>query len=179
MKPRRSLNADERALLESLLRDVGPRVFAYVRKAFGGQIDAEEIVAETFARAADNVETLWHHSSKDLYLLAVARNLCRDTFRRRRPQAIPDEQLGCVPAHGADPHERPARQEEHQRLRAAIARLPDAQREVVVLRLSAGLKFEEIADLLKIPVGTALSRMDAATRKLRAGLGYTHACKRA
>ena len=65
--------------------------------------------------------------------------------------------------------------EERQRLLAALARLPQPQREVVVLRLSAELKFEEIAELLQIPLGTALSRMHAALRHLRKELGYAHA----
>jgi DNA-directed RNA polymerase specialized sigma24 family protein len=42
------------------------------------------------------------------------------------------------------------------------------------LRLSAGLKFEVIAELLKIPLGTALSRMHAAVERLRTELGQTH-----
>lgn len=177
MNARRTLSADERTLLESLLGDVGPRLLAYVRKAFGSALDAEEIVAETFARAADNVGVLTRCERKDLYLLTVARNLCRDEFRRRRPEALSEAQWRASPAQGPSPDDCLAAGEERRRLIEAFARLPQAQREVVALRLSAELKFEEIAELLHIPLGTALSRMHAALRHLRKELGYAHACR--
>jgi RNA polymerase sigma-70 factor (ECF subfamily) len=179
MKVRQGLSADECALLESLLRDVGPRMFAYVRKAFGSWLDAEEIVAETFARAADNVAAVRGCERKDLYLLTIARNLCRDAFRRWRPNSIAKEQLRDCPSPAPTPDESFAQQESRQRLLAAVATLPPSQREVVVLRLSAELRFEQIAELLQIPLGTALSRMDAASRHLRKELGYVHAERQA
>jgi RNA polymerase sigma-70 factor (ECF subfamily) len=172
MKVRRRLTADERALLETLLREVGPRLLGYARKAFGSRIDAEEIVAETFARAADNVAVLGQCERKDLYLLTIARNLCRDAFRRARPNGAAERELADCANPGPAVHEVTAVHEERERLLAAVGRLSPAQREVVVLRLSAELKFEEIAAVLGIPLGTALSRMDAALRQLRKDLGY-------
>ncbi len=175
----RTLNADERALLELLLHEVGPRVFAYVRKAFGNRVEAEDVLAETFARAADNIRPLRAHARPDLYLIAIARNLCLDTLRRRQPDRISDGQACRIPTPEISPHEQTAAREERRRLRDAVAELPSIQREVVVLRLSAELKFEEIAELLSIPLGTALSRMNAATVRLRKELGYGHACGKA
>lgn len=175
MKIHQALTAEQRALLESLLEEVGPRVLAYVRKAFGRRLDAEEIVAETFARAADNIAAVARAERKDLYLLTVARNLCRDVFRRRRPELLPDEQLRDRPAAVSAPGDEHAAAEDRQRLRDAVARLPEAQREVVALRMSAELKFEEIAELLGIPLGTALSRMNAAVRRLRKDLDHARA----
>ncbi len=175
MKVRQALSAGQRALLESLLEEVGPRLLAYVRKAFGNSLDAEEIVAETFARAADNMAAVARAERKDLYLLTIARNFCRDTFRRRRPELLPDEQLRDRPAVVTAPGDQHVAAEDRQRLRDAVARLPQAQREVVALRMSAELKFEEIAELLGIPLGTALSRMNAAVRHLRKDLDHAHA----
>jgi len=76
------------------------------------------------------------------------------------------------PSRASAPDDCVADGEEQQRLLAAVAGLTQAQREVVVLRLSAELKFAEIADLLHVPLGTALSRMHAAVRQLRRELGY-------
>lgn len=178
MKVGHVLNAGDRALLETLLREVGPRVLAYVRRAFGELVDAEEVVAETFARAADNVAALRDCQRRDLYLLTTARNLCRDVLRRRRPEPIADARLSQHAAGGSAPDERLANDELCRRLRAAVDRLPVPQREVVALRLSAELRFDEIADLLGIPLGTALSRMNAALCRLRKELGYAHARQR-
>ncbi len=179
MKVRQALSADQRALLESLLVEVGPRLLAYVRKAFGNRVDAEEIMAETFARAADNIAAVSASERKDLYLLTVARNLCRDAFRRRRPNLLSDEQLRDRASPVPRPDDNTVAAEDRQRLLDAVARLPRAQREVVVLRMTADLKFQEIAELLEIPLGTALSRMNAAVRHLRKDLDHAHASGKA
>lgn len=175
MKDREALTVAQRELLESLLRDVGPRLSAYVSRAFGRRIDAEEIVAETFGRAADNIHFLEKADRPDLYLITMARNLCLAGFRRRRPEAIPDEQIRDLPARDErTPDQEFAEHEERRRLLDAVDRLPVAQKEVVVLRLTGEMKFEEIAELLDIPLGTALSRMNAAIGSLRKVLGVEH-----
>ena len=174
MKRSQVLNADQRDLLECLLSEIGPRLLGYVRKVFGRGIDAEEIVAETFSRAADNIESIAAIERKDLYLLTIARNLCRDTFRRKRPEVVANELLQERPDPILKPDGEIIVQEDRQRLRQAVAKLPEAQREIVVLRMSSGLKFEEIAKLLEIPLGTALSRMNAAMKSLRKELDSNH-----
>ena len=166
---RRPLTADERELLHVLVRRCGPRLLGYVRRTFGPRIDAEEVVAESFCRAAANIETLRGCERHDLYLLTIARNLCRDHLRRRA-NADPEEPLCDHDAGVPTPAETVDQDERRQALLAAVARLPESQREVVTLRLSGTLKFEEIAELLDVPLGTVLSRMHAAVQKLRRNL---------
>ena len=174
MTARKALNAEDRALLASLLHEMGPRLFGYVRKLSGRAADAEDIVAEAFVRAADNIDTLRNCARKDLYLLTTARNLCRDAFRKKRPQIVSQEQLADRPGDLAASADSAAQTEDRQRLLAAVSELPEGQREVVVLRMTAELKFEEIAEVLGIPLGTALSRMSAALRDLRRAMGTSH-----
>jgi RNA polymerase sigma-70 factor (ECF subfamily) len=171
-KARAALTAADRAVIDALVADVGPRLLAYVRRMYGDRLqDSEDIVAETFCRAASNIEALRASDRRDLYLLTIARNLSQDGFRRQRPRPVsngrPDDQAG----RGLNPAEALGRGEQVQALRDAVSHLPEDLREVVVLRLSGGLKFEEIADLLRIPLGTALSRMHAAVQRLREMLG--------
>lgn len=161
---RRPLSADERAQVEALVRDFAPRLAAYVRYGHGRQVDAEEVVAETFCRALGNVARLLRCDRPELYLLTIARNLCRDQQRRRRVPAVIETGRE---ADAREPAAELAEAERRTLLRAAVARLPQVQREVVVLRLSTGLKFEQIAELLGVPLGTVLSRMHAALVTLR------------
>lgn len=168
------LTADERGALATLVCDLGPRLLAYVRRVYGNEHEAEDIVAEAFCRAAHNIEALQASDRQDLYLLTTVRNLCRDRFRRQRPTLVPNERLQAQPGRAAEPCEAAARDEQTRVLREAVAALPDNLREVVVLRLSSGLKFEDIAELLHIPLGTALSRMHAAVQRLREVLGYVY-----
>ncbi len=174
--PRECLTADERVLLERLFVEIGPRLAAYVRHAYGRQADAEEIVAETFCRAARNMAALGACERQDLYLVTIVRNMCRDQFRRVRPQLLSTDGAAQRAAHDALPADALAGSEQRAHLRAAVHELPAALREVVVLRLSTGLRFEEIAEVLHIPLGTALSRMHAATERLREMLGDDHEC---
>ena len=58
-------------------------------------------------------------------------------------------------------------QEDIERVREALMRLPASQREVVQKRIYEGLKFREIADELDVPLGTVLARMQAALKKLK------------
>jgi RNA polymerase sigma-70 factor (ECF subfamily) len=171
---RGGLTTDERALLDRLLTELGPRILAYVRRTYGGQQDAEDIGAETFFRAAKNVTAVRASVRQDLYLLTIARNLCRDRFRCARHGPLPEDYLQGQPDAVLEPHENIARAEQLAAVRAAVAALPENLREVVVLRLSTGLRFEELAELLKVPLGTALSRMHAAVQRLRETLGCVH-----
>jgi len=171
MSGRRPLDADERALLDALVRELGPRLLAYVRRAYGAALDAEEIVAETFGRAAANISTVRRCEHPELYLFTIARNLCRDQFRRHAATSA----LATVQDRAADALPADEAIDEVERRRAlleAVTALPDAQREVVALRLAGTLKFEEIAALLDVPLGTVLSRMHAAVARLREKLGY-------
>jgi RNA polymerase sigma-70 factor (ECF subfamily) len=172
--PRGSLTADEQLLLERLFVEIGPRLAAYVRHAYGRDADAEDVVAETFCRAARNMGALRACRRQDLYLVTIVRNMCRDRFRRPRLQWLSADGTEEHAVQEALPADAIAGHEEVANLRAAVHDLPAGLREVVVLRLSTGLRFEEIAEVLQIPLGTALSRMHAATERLRAMLGDDH-----
>ncbi len=168
------LAAEQRSRLESLLDEIGPRIVAYVRAKYGRLCDAEEVLAETFCRAAANMAAVERSEHAALYLFTIAKNLCRDRFRRQRPEVDADERLIEQPAPASEPSESVAGDEARVRLLAAVEQLPESFREVVVLRMSAGLKFEEIAELLHIPIGTALSRMHSALQRLREQLTCSH-----
>ena len=175
MKSGRRLNDDDRQLLETLLAQLGPRIHGYARKLLGSR-EAEDVVAEVFARAADNIDSLRRCERPDYYLLAATRNLCRDIMKRRRPDTVPGEILEETCGTRVS-SESSSRADDLDRLRDAVGRLPVAQREVVVLRMTAGLKFSEIAELLGVPLGTALSRMSAALERLKAEMGVGDVCR--
>lgn len=167
MTPRRTLTPADRTLLDALVRELAPRLLAYAYRVLGSSDAAEDVVAETVCRAAENIVTLRSADRPDLYLVTVARNLCRDRWRRKQPESWSDEQLVERPGNWTEPQRELEKGEHLAALRAAVDSLPASLREIVVLRTSVGLSFEEIAGLLQIPLGTALSRMHSATQKLR------------
>jgi RNA polymerase sigma-70 factor, ECF subfamily len=167
-------SADEQAWLGRLAEEMLPRLWAYTRRVCGDTPEAEDIVAETFCRATSNLKALRGSPRPDLYLLTTARNLCRDAIRRTR--VAPAKVSGCEAelAAVARSDEPVIDVEEHAALRAAVTELPVDLREVVVLRLSTGLTFAEVARVLEIPLGTALSRMHAALEQLRKSMSPIH-----
>ncbi len=174
-RDRGPLGSGERDYLDALVRDASPRLFAYVRRVFGKSDEVEDIVAETFCRAAGNLAALRGGDRPVLYLLTIARNLCRDRFRRQKPvDNAATDRLAEHPARPFASGTVPADDEQIERLQAAVAALPENLREIVVLRMSGDLKFEEIAELLHIPLGTALSRMHTAMGKLRQTMSVAH-----
>ncbi len=162
------LREDERALLEARVRELGPRLHAYIRRAFPAISDPDEILAETFVRAATHLATWADRERPELYFLTIVRNLCRDRHRRKQPDAQPADWLPLATGAGDDPGRSMEERDQIDRLQGEVQRLPEHLREVVALRFSAGLQFDEIAELLGIPLGTALSRGHAALGRLRA-----------
>jgi len=96
------------------------------------------------------------------YVYAAVRNAAIDITRRRkaRPEATNRDAAVFLfrPDDGPAAPDLAADAEQARRAMAAIEALPDPQREVVVLRLVAGLKFEQIASTLGLPLGTVTTR---------------------
>lgn len=130
------------------------------------------------------------------WLFRVAVNSLRDEMRRRKRQATPTDMSPAAdagqrqdahsgqdapgtwasaqqqvrqggPAPAQDPGDIVSREEQIERLRAAISTMSDADQEVLHLRHTAGLSFPQIAETLQQPLGTVLARAHRAVGKLR------------
>ena len=137
--------------------------------------------------AADLFQEVWAHlvatraryeprAKFATFLFHIAHNCAMDFFRRRH-------QRGVMPAHDLDhslepevpEYQRPDRvaefAEQQTAFLAAVAALPQEQREAFLLREETGLSVEEIARVTDVPVETAKSRLRYAIRKLKKSLG--------
>lgn len=100
------------------------------------------------------------------YLHAILVRQCRRTARRlARSLPWPD---GEFESGGLGPAEEAERLEAQRQVAHAVAQLPARYREVLVLRESAGLEYQDIARALGVPVGTVRSRIARARERLRA-----------
>ncbi|MBL7214105.1 MAG: sigma-70 family RNA polymerase sigma factor, partial [Phycisphaerae bacterium] len=100
------------------------------------------------------------------YLATSVMNRSRDYLRRRRtaPMALNDAE---PPTVNSAPDSGMVLEEELARLSAALAQLPAEQREVVVLKIKAGLKFRQIAKMQDVSIDTAQARYRYGIDKLR------------
>jgi RNA polymerase sigma-70 factor (ECF subfamily) len=134
---------------------------------------AEDIAQEVFVRA-------WRHAAVfdsrrggvATWLLTITRNASIDSLRVRRPiTADVDELLATLPGLSPrDPADAAILEADSERLREALARLPESQRRAIVLAGMWGLSASEVADLEQIPLGTAKTRIRIALRRLRVAL---------
>jgi len=129
---------------------------------------AEDVVQDVFIGLVRTVPKLHLRRTLRAYLATAVANRTRDHFRKRsRERLAPIEDAGQVAADMDGPVQIVGDGELVHQLRAAVAELPFEQREVVMLRVHAGLKFREIAAHQKISIKTALSRYQYGLDKLR------------
>ena len=131
--------------------------------------DAEDLAQETYLRACRQPDRLPGGDGAKAWLCRVARNVCLDHLRRRRfdrGRATPAN----PPEASDDPHEDLVRREQRAALFHALERLPRRFREVLVLREYSELSYEQIAQALEIELGTVMSRLHRARRKLAEAL---------
>jgi RNA polymerase sigma-70 factor (ECF subfamily) len=133
---------------------------------------AEDLTQEVFSRVFVRRMQFEAEGKFSTFLWRVALNLCYDELRRRQRRAefsleeIEDGESRSLRGDEPLPSARLEEQERGEIVRAALQRLPEHYRAVVVLRHYEELKFREIADVLDIPEGTAKSRMAEALDQL-------------
>jgi RNA polymerase sigma-70 factor (ECF subfamily) len=159
------LNRDERFEAEMLpqLRSL----FGAAYRMTGNAHDAEDLVQETFLRAHRAFDRFEPGSNARAWLHTILQRVRTDLFRRtkRRPETV--ELLGEGPA---TPPPQDALASGREDLERALAALPVAFRDAVVLRDVQELSYAEIAATLGIPVGTVMSRIHRGRALLREAL---------
>ena len=166
----RDAGVDEaEAFVRRLCADHGDAVFGWALGRFADRRDAEEVAAETMARAWRN-----HHQydpdrgSERSWVFGIARTTAADHHRRggRRLRLVPDTEAASEAADDLAA----TRIAEATMVRDALNGLSTAHREVIVLAHYGSLSMAEIAERLAIPEGTVKSRLYYGMRSLRAAL---------
>ena len=128
--------------------------------------DAEDVVQESFVKAFRAAET-FRGTDVRPWLLAIVRNSAINFLNRTKHG---EAGLGENAAEPADPSPNPetslAQSRRRKQVRAAIARLPLEFREALLLREMEGMAYKEIAYVLKVPMGTVMSRLSRARTML-------------
>jgi RNA polymerase sigma-70 factor (ECF subfamily) len=165
-----ALNPAREADWDALYADQLPRVYNYFRYRVGHGAIAEDLTSRTFEKAW----TARHRYRRDLagfstWLMAIARNVAIDHWRRRRDHA-PLEAAEHV-AGGDEPHAAMERRQDLANLARLLAALPEADRELVALKYGAGLTNRAIAAQMRMSETNVGTRLHRVVQKLRAGWG--------
>src|SRR5262249_23476155 len=159
---------------EALYQRYAADVFRFALYLSGNRAEAEDITAETFARAwlaSDRIRV----GTVKAYLFAIARNLFRMQRRRRlRPGEVPVERLRDP---GPGPDTIVEGRVELERVLLALQELPEQDRVAILMRSQDDMPYEVIAAVLQISVASAKVKVHRARLKLEAILSERRGLK--
>jgi len=131
--------------------------------------EAEDAVQDAYVRALTYFAS-FHAPDGRAWLLAIVRNACYARLRQSRREAAvldPAAELEFTPDSGPDPEALHLKTADRLRIRRGIEALPAEFREVLVLREMEEMSYREIARVIDAPIGTVMSRLARARKRLQ------------
>lgn len=145
-------------------------VRAFLRGRLGQQVDVDDclqaVCVKMILQANKSVDDVLP-AARRAWLFRVAANEAAALWRRRAATEKMIQRRGAADAGDDDVTEQLIRSETTANLRRAVAALPQPMQQVVRLRIEENLTFQQIAEQLNIPLGTALTRMRRAIATLK------------
>ncbi len=159
---------DQRCL-EPLVRRYASPLLTFIRRMIGDEHRSEELFQDVFVAVWTRRKQYEFPRPFRAWLYAIAVNVCRAEFRRRRPTvvAFDQERLAPLPAAIDPPGELAVATERATLVAAALVQLPAQERLVVTLRTWSGMSYAEIADVLGRAEATVRVHMHHGLTRLR------------
>jgi len=163
--------AGDRRAAEVLTDLIAPRILRFAARMLGDRTEAEDVTQEAMLRLW-RVAPDWQDGAAQpaTWVYRVASNLCTDRLRRRRKTL---DEMPDLPDMALSQHAQMMQAARAQALEAALARLPERQRQAVILRHLEGLSNPEIAAIMMLGVEAVESLTARGKRNLSAILAGT------
>jgi RNA polymerase sigma-70 factor (ECF subfamily) len=152
------------AEFDRMVSEYGPNLFRMAYRMVGDRHEAEDVVQETFRSAWKSRRLYRTGSSGRAWLATILRRRVADHWRRPSP---PKPVSGDREIEISTESEDPLRDDYTDEMQKALGHLPPDLKEALLLVVVGGLTHQEAADQLEIPLGTVLSRVSRARKKLR------------
>ena len=161
----RMRSGDKSALHEVYEAYIG-YIYTIVHQTVSNREDAEDVTSEFFMKLWRLADTYREGNGHRAWMAAIARNMAVDLLRKTRREVLTEDFTDTVTENASDVS---VEQEviADMSLRQALDTLKPGEREVVHLKIMGEMTFQEIADALNIPLGTATWRYQNAIQKLR------------
>ena len=164
--------AGDRLALEELVRLTHRGVYTCALRLVGNPDDAADVTQDVYLRVVRKLGGFRHEASFTTWLNRVTTNVAMSALKRRTRRITVEG--GTVPAEARDLAPDPAERAESvalaRRLERLVARLPETQRQVLVLRDIYGQSTDEVADAMGISPGAVKVRLFRARERLKADL---------
>ena len=149
------------------------RVYLVCFRFVGNHEDASDLVQEVFLRVHRGLKRFKGDAALSTWIYRIAVNASLNHVSAKRPMIADTEMDMLFDHHSESPVDRVARAERSERIRAAIAQLPEKQRATLILRVYQDLTHREIADILGNSVGGVKANFFHALANLRKQLAST------
>ncbi|MEA3306247.1 MAG: sigma-70 family RNA polymerase sigma factor [Elusimicrobiota bacterium] len=170
---------DTRAL-EEIMKKYKVPIYSYLLRMVKNTDSANDLFQEVFLKFIKNIRSYNEEKKFANWIYTVARNTAMDSFRKNKNRHFESLEQGgpegtrslgeTIDSKELSPENSLIKNETSGKIDKAFEALSDEQREVFVMRHYWGLSFKEIAEIIKVPIGTALARMSRALGKLRLNL---------
>lgn len=153
------------ARFNRMVADHAPSLYRMAYRAIGDHHEAQDVVQEAFRTAWKSRATFLAERSERAWLIAILRRRVVDYWRQnKQPQPTEEGQLAPYLAVGSDD---PVRDQYTDEIQHALNQLSEELREALLLVVVAELTHQEAAELLDVPLGTVLSRVSRARKRMR------------
>lgn len=163
--------AGDTAAFGQLVVTYQDRLYNSLLRVLGSAEDARDVVQDAFVQAFVKLDTFRGSSAFYTWLYRIAFNLAMSHARRGHKMTSLDrsrDDFGCEPVDGQPtPEADLLRTERVGLVHAALAKLSTEYRQILVLRELEGCRYDEIAEILELPVGTVRSRLFRARLQVR------------
>ncbi len=159
----------DQSAFASLVRSVQRSIYGLCLRLLRSDSEASEVAQEAFLRAYQHLHRYDENKPFDLWVMAIARNLCLDLLRRRarmRTEDV-DDMRETLPSTEKSLEQGAIDREERLSLEGALSCLPLEDREVLALYYVQRRTTKEIAEVIGVAPGTIMARLFRAREKLR------------
>jgi RNA polymerase sigma-70 factor, ECF subfamily len=163
--------AGDQAAWDQIVRQHWRKVFNLAYKFVGRHDEAEDLTQDIFLKIFKALHTFDRRANFQTWLISISRNLCIDHYRSVRKERetmardVDASQLTPI-SRERGPHSQLEQTDLKNLVRLALAELPPALRQAVVLRDLQEFSYQEIADQLGLPEGTVKSRINRGRLEL-------------
>ncbi len=150
-----------------LIGEYEKRIYNIAYKFMRNEHDAQDAAQDAIIKMYTNIRKFSFNSAFSTWMYRVTANTCLDLLRKKKVNVQIEDYENMTVSRDGNPDAETINRELGDSIKQAISQLPEKYIPIIVLKDVDGLKYEEIAEILQISVGTVKSRISRAREKLR------------